>query len=116
MQIRELQGDVQVALPDNPTNFTPATESLPIPNGTVVKTGPDGTAAVLFGGIDSARLTPGTEALVQQTVTPELRSTRIDLRAGAVFSKVGLRPARSRITRSTPPSASPRRKGPISSA
>lgn len=92
MQIRELQGDVQVALPDNPTNFTPATESLPIPNGTVVKTGPDGTAAVLFGGIDSARLTPGTEALVQQTVTPELRSTRIDLRAGAVFSKVGLRP------------------------
>jgi biopolymer transport protein ExbD len=92
MQIREPQGDVEVATPDNPTNFVPATEALPIPNGTVVKTGADGTAAVLFGGIDSARLIPGTQALVQQTVTPQLRSTRVDLKAGAVFSKVGLRP------------------------
>jgi hypothetical protein len=47
---------------------------------------------VLFGGIDSARFVPGSEAMVQQTVMPELRSTRVDLRTGAAFSKVGMRP------------------------
>ena len=92
MQIREPQGDVQVAPPNNPTGFVPATEGMPIANGSVIKTGANGTAAVLFGGIDSARLTPNSEALVQQTVMPELRSTRIDLKSGVVFSKVGFRP------------------------
>ncbi len=55
MQIREPQGDVQVALPSAPANFTQATEGMTIPNGTVLKTGANGTAAVLFGGVDSAR-------------------------------------------------------------
>jgi hypothetical protein len=91
MQIREPQGDVQVAVPDGTMNFVPATEGMPIPNGTVVRAGKDGTAAVLFGGIDSARLTPDSEMLVQQTVTPGLRTTRINLKSGTVFSKVGLR-------------------------
>lgn len=92
MQIREPQGDVQVALPTAPANFVKATEGMTIPNGSVVKTGADGTAAVLFGGINSARLIPNSQAAVQQTVTPQLRSTEIDLTKGAVFSKVGLRP------------------------
>jgi len=92
MQIREPQGDVQVALPSAPANFTKATEGMPIPNGSVIKTGADGTAAVLFGGVNSARLTPNSQAAVQQTVTSQLRSTEVDLTAGAVFSKVGLRP------------------------
>ena len=92
MQIREPQGDVEVAPPDNPTSFKPATEAMPIANGSIVKTGTDGTAAVLFGGINSARFTPNSQATVQQAVTPDLRSTRIDLTAGAAFSKVGLRP------------------------
>ena len=92
MQIREPQGDVEVAPPDNPTAFKPATEAMPIENGAVVKTGTDGTAAVLFGGVNSARLTPNSEATVQQGVTPELRMTRVDLKSGVAFSKVGLRP------------------------
>lgn len=91
MQIREPQGDVQVALPSAPANFVPATNGMTIPNGTVVKTGANGTAAVLLGGVNSARLIPNSEAAVQQTVTPQLRSTEIDLTVGAVFSKVGLR-------------------------
>jgi hypothetical protein len=91
MQIREPHGDVQVALPSAPASFAAATEGMTIPNGAVIKTGADGTAAVLFGGVDSARLTPNSEAAVQQTVTPKLRSTEVDLHAGAVFSKVGQR-------------------------
>jgi len=91
MQIREPQGDVQVALPTAPANFVAATDGMTIPNGTVVKAGANGTAAVLFGGVDSARLSPNSEAAVQQTVAPQLRTTEIDLTMGAVFSKVGQR-------------------------
>ena len=90
MQIREPQGDVQVAPPEGPDNFGPATEGMPIVNGTVVRTGNDGTAAVLFGGINSARLAPNSVMMVQQTVTAALRTTRIVLRSGMLFSKVGL--------------------------
>jgi biopolymer transport protein ExbD len=89
MQVREPQGDVEVAMPSAPAAFAPATDGMAIPNGAVVKTGADGTAAVLFGGVDSARLIPNSEAAVQQTVMPQTRSTEIDLTIGAVFSKVG---------------------------
>ncbi|HEY0256103.1 MAG TPA: FecR family protein, partial [Candidatus Methylacidiphilales bacterium] len=92
MQIREPRGDVQVALPSAPTSFTAAKEGMTIPNGSVVKTGADGTAAVLFGGVNSARLIPNSEAAVQQTLASQVRSTEVDLHSGAVFSKVGLRP------------------------
>ena len=89
MQIREPQGDVQVALPSAPANYAPVTDSMTIPNGAVVKTGANGTAAVLFGGVDSARLMPNSEAAVQQTVTAQARSVEVDLTTGGVFSKVG---------------------------
>ena len=52
MQIREPQGDVQVALPSAPASFAPATDGMTLPNGAVVKTGANGTAAVLFGGVE----------------------------------------------------------------
>jgi biopolymer transport protein ExbD len=89
MQIREPQGDVEAALPAAPANFVPVTEGMILPNGAVVKTGADGTAAVLFGGVDSARLMPNSAAAVQQTVTAESRSAEVDLTVGGVFSKVG---------------------------
>jgi len=89
MQIREPQGDVQIALPSAPANFTQATEGMTIPNGTVLRTGANGTAAVLFGGVDSARLMPNSAAAVQQTVTAQSRSAEVDLTTGGVFSKVG---------------------------
>jgi hypothetical protein len=92
MQLRELQGDVQIELPASPLSFVPGTEEMPIPNGTVIKTGANGTVAILFGGVDSARLTPNSEAVVEQTLTPKLRSTMVEIKSGAVFSKVGLRP------------------------
>ena len=89
MQIREPQGEVQVALPSAPATFAPATDGMTLPNGAVVKTGARGTAAVLFGGVDSARLMPNSAAAVQQTVTDKSRSAEVDLTAGGVFSKVG---------------------------
>jgi biopolymer transport protein ExbD len=92
MQIREPQGDVTIALPDNPSNFFPATDRMAVPDGAIVKTGADGTTAVLLGGVNSLRLAPNSQASVEQTVTPDLRSTRVDLKSGAAFSKVGLRP------------------------
>jgi biopolymer transport protein ExbD len=89
MQIREPQGDVQVAFPAAPTNYVQATDGMPLLNGVVIKTGANGTAAVLFGGVDSARLMPNSEAAVQQTVTDKNRSVEVDLTSGGVFSKVG---------------------------
>jgi biopolymer transport protein ExbD len=89
MQIREPQGDVQVASPSAPANFSPVTDGMTLPNGAVLKTGANGTAAVLFGGVDSARLMPNSAAAVQQTVTAKTRSAEVDLTTGGVFSKVG---------------------------
>ena len=89
MAIREPQGDVQIALPNAPTNFTAVTPNMTFPNGSILKTGDGASVAVLFGGVDSARLMPNSEAAVQQTVTDKTRSVEVDLTAGGVFSKVG---------------------------
>jgi biopolymer transport protein ExbD len=89
MQIREPQGDVEVALPNAPASFSPVTDGMALPNGAVIKTGTNATAAILFGGVDSARLMPDSEAAVQQTITATSRAVEVDLTAGGVFSKVG---------------------------
>ena len=89
MAIREPQGDVQIALPNAPTNFTAVTPNMTFPNGSIIKTGAGASVAVLFGGVDSARLMPNSEAAVQQTVTDKTRSAEVDLTSGGVFSKVG---------------------------
>ncbi len=91
MQIREVLGDVQVALPASPTVFAPASNNMDIPNGAVLKTGANGSAAVLMGGVNSIRLVPNSQTSVQQAVTADSRATVVNLTAGAVFSKVGKR-------------------------
>ena len=89
MQVREPHGDVQVAMPSAPTSFSPAADGEPLPNGAVIKTGDNSTAAILFGGVDSARLMPNSEAAVQQAVASTSRAAEVDLTVGGVFSKVG---------------------------
>ncbi len=111
MQIREPHGDVTVELPSNPDHFVPVTDRMVLPNGSVVKTGDDASTAVLFGGINSARLTPHSWAEMQQTVTPKLRETEVDLRSGAVFSKVGLRPGERQSFRVKTPFGIARARG-----
>jgi biopolymer transport protein ExbD len=89
MQIREPQGDVEVALPNSPGSFAPVSDGMVLPNGAVLKTSANATAAVLFGGVDSARLMPNSAAAIQQVVTATSRSVEVDLTSGGVFSKVG---------------------------
>lgn len=89
IQIREPQGDVRVAMPSSPGNFVQVTDGMSLVNGAVIKTGPTATAAILFGGVFSARLMPNSAAAVQQTVTPVSRTVEVDLTTGGVFSKVG---------------------------
>jgi len=91
MEVREPQGDVTVALPSAPANFVPVQNNMAIPNGAVVKTGANGTAAVLMGGVNSIRLIPNSSAAVDQTVAPGMRTTVVNLTTGAAFSKVGKR-------------------------
>jgi len=89
MQIREPHGDVEVAQPNAPTTFASAADGQPVPDGAVIKTGPNSTAAILFGGVDSARLMPNSEVAVEQAVASTSRAAEVDLTAGGVFSKVG---------------------------
>jgi hypothetical protein len=67
------------------------TDGMVLPNGSVLKTGGSGMAAVLFGGVDSVRLAPNSQAAVQLMVTPGLRDAEVDLNSGIAYSKVGLR-------------------------
>ena len=91
MQVREPQGDVQVALPAAPASFHAVRSGMTIPDGAVVRTGDNSSVAVLFGGVDSVRLAPNTQAAVQMKVTAGVRDAEVDIRSGMVFSKVGQR-------------------------
>jgi hypothetical protein len=91
MQVREPQGSVQVALPSAPADFHDAQAFMTIPNGSVLRTGENSSVAVLFGGVDSVRLAPGSQAAVQMNVTGGKRDVEVDVRGGMVFSKVGQR-------------------------
>jgi hypothetical protein len=91
MQVREPQGDVQVALPSAPADFRSVEKGMTLPNGSVLKTGDNGSVAVLFGGVDSVRLAPDSQAAVQLAVTPGKRDAEVDIRSGIIFSKVGQR-------------------------
>jgi hypothetical protein len=92
MQIREPLGGVQVALPSAPADFRDVERGMMLPNGSVLRTGEGGSVAVLFGGVDSVRLAPNTQAAVQMNLAGGRRDVEIDVRNGMVFSKVGQRP------------------------
>ena len=91
MQVREPHGNVEVALPTAPANFRSVDSDMTLPNGSVLKTGDNASVAVLFGGVDSVRLAPNSQAAVQMTVVPGHRDAEVDIQDGIVFSKVGQR-------------------------
>jgi hypothetical protein len=91
MQVREPQGNVEVALPSAPADFHSVDSGTTLPNGSVLRTGDNGSVAVLFGGVDSVRLAPNSQAAVQMSVTAGRRDAEVDVRGGMVFSKVGQR-------------------------
>lgn len=63
-----------------------------IPTGSTVETSTASSAAVFMGGVDSARLVPDSGMTVTQGMEGTVRHTLIDLKKGAVFSRVGKRP------------------------
>jgi hypothetical protein len=91
MQVREPQGSVQVALPSAPADFHDVQGGMALPNGSVLRTGDNASVAVLFGGVDSVRLAPNSQAAVQMSVAGGKRDVEVDVRGGMVFSKVGQR-------------------------
>ena len=92
MQVREPQGSVQVALPSAPADFHDVERGMTLPDGAVLRTGDSGSVAVLFGGVDSVRLAPNSQAAVQMKFEGGTRDVEVDIRSGMVFSKVGSRP------------------------
>jgi hypothetical protein len=97
MQVREPQGSVQVALPSAPADFQDVRRGMAIPNGSVLRTGDNGSVAVLFGGVDSVRLAPDTRAAVQMNLIGGVRDVEVDTRGGMVFSKVGQHAGESQV-------------------
>jgi hypothetical protein len=91
MQVRELHGNVEVALPTAPADFHSIDSGTALPDGSVLKTGDNASVAVLFGGVDSVRLAPNSQAAVQMMVTTGHRDAEVDIQDGIVFSKVGQR-------------------------
>jgi hypothetical protein len=91
MQVREPQGSVQVALPSAPADFRDVERGQELPNGSVLRTADNSSVAVLFGGVDSVRLAPNSQAAVQMTLAGGTRDVEVDIRNGMVFSKVGQR-------------------------
>lgn len=91
IKLLEVKGTVTVTLP-SATQEVPATNGMTIPSGATVKTGADGSAAALLGGVNSARLMPDSEGSINQKVSDNKRETLIDLKNGVVFANVGRKP------------------------
>jgi hypothetical protein len=91
MKLMEVRGDVQVSFSGNPMDFRNATEGMIVPNGVLIKTDGGSTAAVVMGGVDSARLAPGTEAVINSEVDRNVRNSNVDVKKGTIFARVGRR-------------------------
>lgn len=91
IKLLEVHGTVTVTAPNSSVPVQ-ATSGQTIPSGSVVKTGPDGSAAALLGGVNSARLMPDSEGTINQSVSNNKRDTLIDLKNGVVFANVGRKP------------------------
>lgn len=111
LKVVEVAGQVEVSDPGNPTIFRPAQEDSIILSGSTVKTGVDGTAAVFMGGVNSVRIAPGAETLINQKVEGAKRESLIDLKLGTVFSKVGRKPGEIQEFRVKGPSGVAAAKG-----
>jgi hypothetical protein len=91
IKLMEVRGPVQVSLSGSGTDYRNATDGMIVPNGALVKTSDGGTAAVVMGGVDSARLAPNTEAAVSSKVDRSIRDSNVDVKSGTVFARVGRR-------------------------
>jgi hypothetical protein len=102
MKLVDVHGSVTVSMPDGATKT--GENGMVVPSGAGVKTGDKASSAAIFiGGVDSARLLPGTDVTIMHNLNGSVRRTNINLRDGTVFSRVGRRPGEKEdYTVSTP--------------
>jgi hypothetical protein len=101
MKLVNVQGTVTVGMPDGTTKV--GENGMVVPSGSSLLTADKASAAVFIGGVNSARLLPGTDVSITQNLDGAIRHTKIDLREGTVFSRVGRRPGEKEdYTVSTP--------------
>ena len=89
IRLVEVRGMVTVVSPGGQEQT--GTEGMLVPSGATVRTAGNSSAALFMGGVNSARMMPGCELIVTQTLTGPLRTNVIDLKSGAVFSRIGHR-------------------------
>jgi hypothetical protein len=89
MKLVAVHGTVTVKLPDGDTK--PGANGMIVPSSSSIMTADNSSAAVFIGGVDSARILPNTDAKVTEKLAGSDRKTKIDLRTGTVFSRVGHR-------------------------
>jgi hypothetical protein len=90
MKLVAVHGSVSVRRPDGTTER--GINGTLVPSGSHVVTTAGSSAAVLMGGVDSARLLPNSNVAVVQNMEGTVRHTTVDLESGTVFSRVGRRP------------------------
>lgn len=90
MKLLEVQGGVTLILP-NTSNEVTATNGQVIPNGTEIKTTKNGSVAILLGGVNSTRVLPESDVILNQGLASNKRTTLIDLKGGIVCPNVGRR-------------------------
>lgn len=93
MKLVEVRGPVTVIMPNGVSQD--AHDGMLVPSGATVSTSANASAAVFMGGVNSARLMPESEAVIDQQVSHSVRKTSIDLHNGTIFSRVGRRAGES---------------------
>jgi hypothetical protein len=87
IKLVEVHGSVTITLPTGEQQ--PGTEGMTVPSGSSVETADDASAALFMGGVNSARLAPRCDLTINQEYDGSTRKDFVDLRTGAVFSRVG---------------------------
>lgn len=89
IKLVELHGSVSITLPDGKVQT--GAEGMTIPSGTVVATDENSSVALFLGGVNSARLMPKCDLTITQSMEGSTRHNLVELRHGAVFSRIGSR-------------------------
>jgi hypothetical protein len=89
IRLVEVHGTVTIVAPGGQEQT--GAEGMLVPSGATVRTADSSSAALFMGGVNSARLMPGCELVVTQTLAGPVRTNVIDLKSGAVFSRIGHR-------------------------
>jgi hypothetical protein len=89
IRLVEVHGTVTIIAQDGAEQT--GSEGTLVPSGATVRTAANSSAALFMGGVNSARLMPNCELVVTQTLAGPVRTDVVNLKSGAVFSRIGHR-------------------------